>query len=590
MGNYTDELTNKKYVPNAVVKIMGNYFSIRQPDSGLVIPAANIGLLSALGINPTNIDPFRPASTISQNAIKLLDKNAVITALFGSNPQIFQGEKVEVWLGRSGVGLDFSDYMKLTDTYITKVSKQDRAYTFTTREAKDRLSTGAFSESSKLAVDIVAITTVITLQNIPSGFPTSGFVKINSEFISFSGVSGNNLTGCIRGEEGSTPDAHDLGDDVYIAQIITGNPIEILLQLLISSGGGGIYDVLQDGAGIDQSLIDIDQMEQAQSDYFEDWVFTLRLFQVDSLRKFIEEEILLPCAIRLRSNNNSKIGLAILSRPSIDVDSPDLDHDQMTKVPVYDVDDTKIVNRVNINWNYDDNIGKFLSVSTYDDPDSLTQFGEKPVVTLNFKGIKSGSDTVVDEIAALYLKRFAYPKPTVTMNTHMSASRWLLGEHPRVVSSTLPTDQGDFDFDGTLEMLEKAINFETGDVKFKLSYTHFTGIQTCFLAPSDTIVTVNSQSSVDVGAGRGDFYRAGWVMRLYDNTARAIDPAGELNTILSVTGDTIVFENPWVTTLFATQFRLQFADYDDVSENQKKYCFISCGTFDDGRNPYQIVC
>ena len=226
---------------------------------------------------------FRPASTINQNSIKLLDKNAVVTALFGSNPQVFQNELVEIWLGRSGVGMDFSDYRKLTDTYVVKVSKQDRAYTFSTREAKDRLSTGAFGESSKLFGDILAGTTVITLQDIPTGFPTSGMVKIDQEFISYAGISGNNLTGCVRGLEGSTAVAHSLGDDVYVAQVITGNPITILLQLLLSSGGGSIYDVLPDGSGIDQSLVDIAEMEQVRADYFVGWNFTLRLFNIESL-------------------------------------------------------------------------------------------------------------------------------------------------------------------------------------------------------------------------------------------------------------------------------------------------------------------
>lgn len=44
--------------------------------------------------------------------------------------------------------------------------------------------------------------------------PTSGVVVINSEVIGYSGISGNDLTGCARAMENSTASAHSGGDDV----------------------------------------------------------------------------------------------------------------------------------------------------------------------------------------------------------------------------------------------------------------------------------------------------------------------------------------------------------------------------------------
>jgi len=125
MGSYASELQNKNYVPNVIIKIMGEYFSIRQPDSGLVIDADKNGTVSSLNLTPTTIDPFRATTAINSNSFKLLDVNEIVTSLFGSNPQIFQGELCEIWLGRVNVGMDFSEYFKVVDTYISKVSKQD---------------------------------------------------------------------------------------------------------------------------------------------------------------------------------------------------------------------------------------------------------------------------------------------------------------------------------------------------------------------------------------------------------------------------------------------------------------------------------
>ena len=49
--------------------------------------------------------------------------------------------------------------------------------------------------------------TTITLTDT-TGFPTSGSVKINSEIIEYTGISGNDLTGCTRGAQSTTPASH----------------------------------------------------------------------------------------------------------------------------------------------------------------------------------------------------------------------------------------------------------------------------------------------------------------------------------------------------------------------------------------------
>ena len=165
MPTYTETLTNQEYVPNVVVRIMGDYFAIRQPDSGLVIPNSNIGTLRSLNLNPTQIDPFNATTSVNSNSVSILDVGSVVTQKFATNPQIFQGELCEIWLGRSFVDMDFSDYLKIPDTYISKVSKQDNSYNFSTKEAKDRLTTGAFNTQAKLGASILPATTVITVQD-----------------------------------------------------------------------------------------------------------------------------------------------------------------------------------------------------------------------------------------------------------------------------------------------------------------------------------------------------------------------------------------------------------------------------------------
>jgi len=77
-----------------------------------------------------------------------------------------------------------------------------------------------FSASANtLSANVEIIDSTITLSSA-SGFPESGRIKINSEIITYASVSGNDLTGCVRGQNGTTPAAHTSGDAVDCATII----------------------------------------------------------------------------------------------------------------------------------------------------------------------------------------------------------------------------------------------------------------------------------------------------------------------------------------------------------------------------------
>src|ERR1041384_5622453 len=62
-----------------------------------------------------------------------------------------------------------------------------------------RLGETANNAFSTLAVPLTANATTLTLVNA-SSFPNSAFVSVGQEIISYSGKSGNTLTGLIRGE------------------------------------------------------------------------------------------------------------------------------------------------------------------------------------------------------------------------------------------------------------------------------------------------------------------------------------------------------------------------------------------------------
>ena len=80
----------------------------------------------------------------------------------------------------------------------------------------NQLKTSFYSAStvnSTLANSISSTDTTITLEDA-SSFPSSGTIRIAEEQISYTGKSGNNLTGCSRGVNGTIAKAHPKG--VYV--------------------------------------------------------------------------------------------------------------------------------------------------------------------------------------------------------------------------------------------------------------------------------------------------------------------------------------------------------------------------------------
>jgi hypothetical protein len=68
---------------------------------------------------------------------------------------------------------------------------------------------------STLNEELTAIDTTITVADGTS-YPASGTVQIESEDITYTGKSTNDLTGCTRGANSTTAHAHALGKDVFL--------------------------------------------------------------------------------------------------------------------------------------------------------------------------------------------------------------------------------------------------------------------------------------------------------------------------------------------------------------------------------------
>lgn len=627
MANYVDQVSvDKKFISNIVIKIGSLYFAMRSPDSGLTIADPYNKMVLGLTLNQAAIDIKRVNTTIASYTFKLLDKNFIISNLMLGNGLNLVGQDVTIWLGRnrrnsSLEANDFAGYYQLPITKIKKIDHSDNSYTFTTNEDTDRIAKPIYDATSALGVDILAATTTIQMRDAIDSFPAAGYVRVDNEIFSY--ASKNNslktFSGVIRGEFGTTPADHSANADTFHSQVVTDNPLNIILRLLTSGGGGGTYDNLNDGLGISQNLIDITGIETIRDSLYSTTQIRLEVSTVDSTLKFIESEILQPFNLRFKYSDSAKLSLVVLDKAVFSSFVDSIDEDSITTYPKWVVDDTKIVNKIKINWNYSDSEKKFLSYNEFSDTDSIATYGLRNPLTFSFKGIRANLDglNLINEYARVLFARFAKPVAEVEVKTHIDRSLKNIGDKVYVESTKIPSPLGGLNFGSDMEITSRGINYQTNEATFKFAFTSFTDIRSGYIAPSDTITYIESQKRVGILLGRYAQYRTGWYMRLWNNLTNSYEPDPPNKIVAISTGDNkllldsgfdfllddgsplaydqdskdlITFENNWATTL-TTNHRIRFANYDEVEDTQKRYCFISDdgNDFADGKPTYKVT-
>jgi len=593
MSYNTEVVTNKNYQENVVIQLYGEYFSICQPDSGLVIkPFLNKTIASCV-LNPTTIDLRRVSTTISTFSFKIVDRyNSLSQIIQGTGANVI-GQQVRIFIGRVNVGMDFSEYKELPITRIKKIDYSDNSYNISSSEETDRIDKEIYQIKTKLAVDILAATTVITASDSLASWPASGNIIIDKEVISYTGIDlvNNYFTGCARAQLSSIAKEYDAGSDIFLFETVVGNPIEIILQILTSGSGVGSYDVLESGCAIDPSLIDITGIEELRAKHFSTTQVTCYFYDISSALKLIEDQLLTPFRLRMVTNQNSKITIKQMDPVEI-IGENVIDDSSIVKNPKWSVDDNKITNKIQIDWDYNEITGKYLKSNTFTDAASIATYGEKPALKYSFKYIREAQDgyNIIFELQKMLLNRLSVPIPEISFNSHMDKSGLELLERVKLTSSQTPEFDGSINFSNEVEIVSLGINQNTGDVAFKVAFTSGSFNRFCFIAPSDMVMTVINQKTVVLPAGRGDMYRVGWKLRLYDNTARDYVAGEPVNEIVAISGDQVTFASDFSTTL-TTSHRLKFANYDEVTESQKRYCFISDSglDFSDSKRTYVVT-
>jgi hypothetical protein len=589
---------------NLVVKfgsVSPTYFSSYQPDSGLTVDADKIGLIQGITVNPSSIDLRTAKQVIGSTTIEIKDHGSdqTFAKFMGTKESGLQSEQVTVYVGLKTGSFAFADYVNVGTFVITTIQKDGVNYKLMCKSLTTEMKKPTFQAKGHLEFLLNTSVTTFTVVTPDDVFPASGLIAIEDEIIAYdvgeksfaAGIT--TFAGITRASHDSTEVEHKAGVEVRELFEVEENPIDILLKLILSTSGTSAYDVYHDGLGISDTQVDVTGFEDIRDNFFVAEQFRLYLGLDDTLDTlaYIEKHLLIPNNLRF-TDKDGKIGLAILDQSVPGATLPILDDSNTATGVKWKSSSDKIVNYVRVKWDWSPGKKAYQNTTLFEDTESQSVYGVKTVPDLEFRGIQSdlSGNSILTDRMDRYLARFATPQVEIDTKNFLKTYNNPPGEKVNLVSDEVPNPGGGLGIDAELEVLQRSINMQTGEVSFKLVFTSYIAIRRGLIAPAPLIVSVVDQKTFEVPDVL--CYAPGYKLRLWDDSANDYfpDAVNEVDSI-DPTTNRITMVNNWSTTL-TTSVRIKFADYDDAHEKQKaRYAFVApnSGIFPDGNKAYQII-
>lgn len=465
----------------------------------------------------SKVDIKEAKTTLGSLSFTLLDKDNFVTDDMVETTYL--NKKVSLYLLFDDGVLTFAnDAVKVFTGYIETVDVSQPKITFNASEIRATLGKPIFNGITNLDGAINDSATTITVDSTAT-FKDSGTIKIDDEYINYTGKTDTTFTGCTRGSQSSTAASHD--DDEEIIQVFVAssiNPITLVLQLLMSITGDGsnnaTYDVLLDGAGLDPNDIDIDSFTDIR-DAESFGTFDFVIDDISNIINFIEDELLLPTVTRIVTSFEGKLTLVQLDQSSVSSVVEEISSDSIVGIPKMTSSTRAIVNDVYVKYNYNHLTDKYEDVYRTTDQVSISLYGRPPkaIKTFEFRGMTTSVQA--SGFADDYLARNATPTPTIRAKTFLTKRMITPGSDVIFGSKNLsnPTSGGT-SFSGLLEVISVSQNKDLVDLT--MAYTRFTVGRPAFISPSGVISSKSSETVFDLSAG-GSLFEIGFFVSLWDS-------------------------------------------------------------------------
>lgn len=553
--------------------------------------------IAAMDWNPTKLSLDTANVTVGTLKVTLIDPSNTLISAFQNGGTL---HRKLVTFKRGYLDQDYSDWNTLSLFRIVEVSTKDnKRIVLKCKDIMDDVKQPVTVEKCLLDLDVDETATTIYADDT-SLFPSSGEILVEGERITYSGKTATSFTGLTR--SATEANDHNKGSDIYRIHTIEEHPVDMLAQLLISPGGGvsgSLYDVLDIGLGLDETDFDLTTFTDIKNNSSlsgDTWRYEIAE-DIPNLLKWAINDIFNIANIRLYVNDEGKYALALLNEVTLDQFAGDLIKEDVIGDPRPLSNSDRIVNQVRFKMDYNLETNKYEKEVVFNDESSQAIFGVRPGKLISSKGLRAGLDGaglaqvfankyfrrvgepygLIKDIKCLWKKQFFKPGDKVYFT------------HDRVMNFT----EGKFGINNQLvEIVSPDYNFDKGEIKYVINNSPSMSSNFGFIAPSSKVAS-GTHSTTVFDVETGEVARAEWeagqeiALWLREGGSAPIATA----TIESVSSDEITLVSPgFGGTVPNTTHQIMYADYENVTDDQKKYAFISDGAndFSDGREVYKV--
>lgn len=237
-----------------------------------------------------------------------------------------------------------------------------------------------------------------------------------------------------------------LGATTDVPVSLTGNPITLALQILLSTGLGtnGPYDVLTaaNGLGLPQALVDVAGLEALRTSDFSADTYVFSITGPQNGKQFLEEQFWKTTNCYPVIKQDGKLSVRRYKAGGTAVATLD------TSTIVswgWAMGDQQIINEVQFDYDWDLTAtrGIFAKRQIYTSQSSVDKYGKRQPLLISSMGIRTanGGQAILDNRAFEVVKLFAEPALALTVDTFYRHHLLEAGDNVSVTHSLIPNPQ-----------------------------------------------------------------------------------------------------------------------------------------------------
>ena len=181
------------------------------------------------------------SGSIQKFNVQLVDKDEEVTRVLtpGQVVNDVLGRDATVYISFAG-GSFPEDYIRIFQGTVDQIESGPGFWRVEVAHPQQLTRVDLYEKiQTELTSAINASQTTIAVNNVndfllPDGENLRTCVRIDDEIIEYTGIAGTDLTGCIRGVEGTTATAHSSGGSADTFYILEGQPLDLALKTMLS--------------------------------------------------------------------------------------------------------------------------------------------------------------------------------------------------------------------------------------------------------------------------------------------------------------------------------------------------------------------